>query len=100
MAGITYKGETFAGYNKPKKTPGAKKSHAVLAKVGDKVKLVRFGQQGVKTNQTEGQRKAYESRHAKSIAKGDKLSASYWSTKVKWAPSKTKSDSQVWKKGS
>ena len=98
---IKYRGETFAGYNKPKKTPShPTKSHAVLAKDGDQVKLVRFGQQGVKTNQTVGQRKAYESRHRKSIAKNDKLSASYWSTKVKWAPSKTKSSSKEWKKGS
>ena len=46
---VTYRGETFSGYNKPKRTPKHKtKSHAVLAKKGDKVKLVRFGQQGVK----------------------------------------------------
>ncbi|MEK9896885.1 MAG: hypothetical protein VW518_10755, partial [Burkholderiaceae bacterium] len=45
---ITYRGETFSGYNKPKRTPGHKtKSHAVLAKDGDTIKLVRFGQQGV-----------------------------------------------------
>jgi hypothetical protein len=98
---ITYRGEKFAGYNKPKRTPShPKKSHAVLAKDGDEVRLIRFGQQGVKTNQTVGQRKAYEARHAKSIAKKDKLSASYWSTKVKWSPSKTKSSSTKWKKGS
>ena len=46
---ITYRGERFAGYNKPKRTPNHKtKSHAVLAKVGDTIKLIRFGQQGVK----------------------------------------------------
>ena len=45
---IEYRGEKFSGYNKPKRTPGhAKKSHAVLAKEGDTVKLIRFGQQGV-----------------------------------------------------
>ena len=44
---ITYRGERFSGYNKPKRTPKAKKSHAVLAKEGDKVRLIRFGQQGV-----------------------------------------------------
>jgi len=44
---VKYRGETFSGYNKPKRTPKASKSHAVLAKKGDKVKLVRFGQQGV-----------------------------------------------------
>ena len=46
---INYRGEKFAGYNKPKRTPGHKtKSHAVLAKEGNKVKLIRFGQKGVK----------------------------------------------------
>ena len=44
---IKYRGETFSGYNKPKRTPKASKSHAVLAKEGDKIKLIRFGQQGV-----------------------------------------------------
>ena len=89
-----------SGYNKPKRTPGhPKKSHVVVAKVGDKVKTIRFGQQGVKTNQTVGQRKAFKSRHAKNIAKG-KLSAAFWANRVKWSPSKTKSKSMKWKKGS
>ena len=89
-----------SAYNKPKRTPGhPKKSHVVVAKVGDKVKTIRFGQQGVKTNQTVGQRKAFKSRHAKNIAKG-KLSAAYWANRVKWSPSKTKSKSMKWKKGS
>ena len=87
------------GFNKPKRTPGHKsKSHVVLAKEGDKVKLIRFGQQGVKTNQTVGQREAFKSRHAKNIAKG-KMSAAYWADKVKWSPSKTKSKSKKWVKG-
>jgi len=87
------------GFNKPKRTPKHKsKSHIVLAKEGDKVKLIRFGQQGVKTNQTVGQREAFKSRHAKNIAKG-KMSAAYWADKVKWSPSKTKSKSKKWKKG-
>ena len=89
-----------SGYNKPKRTPShPKKSHVVVAKEGDQVKTIRFGQQGVKTNQTVGQRKAFESRHAKNIKRG-KLSAAYWSAKTKWAPSKTKSSSTKWKKGS
>lgn len=89
-----------SGYNKPKRTPGHKtKSHVVVAKVGNKVKTIRFGQQGVKTNQTVGQRKAFKSRHAKNISKG-KMSAAYWADKVKWSPSKTKSSSTKWKKGS
>ena len=88
------------GYNKPKRTPNhPKKAHIVVAKEGDKVKTIRFGQQGVKTNQTVGQRKAFKSRHAKNIKRG-KLSAAYWSNRVKWSPSKTKSSSSKWKKGS
>ena len=87
-------------FNKPKRTPGhPKKSHVVVAKVGNKVKTIRFGQQGVKTNQTVGQRKAFKSRHAKNIAKGP-MSAAYWANRVKWSPSKTKSKSMKWKKGS
>ena len=94
------KKEGLSGVNKPKATPShPKKSHIVLAKEGEKYKLLRFGQQGVKTNQTVGQRKAFESRHAKNIAKG-KMSAAYWADKVKWSPSKTKSPSKKWVKGS
>ena len=89
-----------SGYNQPKRTPShPTKSHIVVAKEGDKVKTIRFGQQGVKTNQTVGQREAFESRHAKNIAKG-KMSAAYWAAKEKWAPGKTKSTSKKWVKGS
>ena len=88
------------GFNQPKKTPShPTKSHIVVAKVGDTIKTIRFGQQGVKTNQTVGQREAFKSRHAKNISKG-KLSAAYWSNVVKWAPSKTSSPSKKWIKGS
>ena len=87
------------GFNKPKKTPGhPTKSHIVVAKEGEKIKTIRFGQQNVKTNQTVGQREAFESRHAKNIAKG-KMSAAFWASKTKWAPSKTASPSKKWKKG-
>lgn len=77
--------EVFAGYNKPKRTPGhATKSHAVLAKSGDEVKLVRFGQQGVKGSpEGTARNDAFKARHAKNIAKG-KMSAAYWANKVKW----------------
>ena len=83
--------EKFSGYNKPKRTPGNKtKSHAVLAKVGDKVKLIRFGQQGVqgagkhpKTEAEKARKASFKARHAKNIAKG-KMSAAFWSNKVKW----------------
>lgn len=89
---INYRGEKFSGYNKPKRTPGhPKKSHAVLAKEGDKVKLIRFGQQGVsgspkKAGESESYRKRRESfkaRHASNIKKG-KMSAAYWADKEKW----------------
>ena len=77
--------ETFSGYNVPKRTPGHKtKSLAVLAKSGDEVKLIRFGQQGV-TGSPDGSKRneAFKARHAQNIAKG-KMSAAYWSNRVKW----------------
>jgi hypothetical protein len=75
-----------SGYNKPKRTPNhPKKSHVVVAKVGDKTKLIRFGQQGVKTagKKSKARRKSFKARHAKNIKKG-KMSAAYWANKVKW----------------
>lgn len=88
-----------SGYNQPKKlNDGSGKSHIVVAKEGDKIKTIRFGQSGVKTNQTVGQREAFKSRHKKNIEKG-KMSAAYWADKVKWSPSKTKSPSKRWVKG-
>jgi hypothetical protein len=89
----------LSGVNKPKREVHNGKSHVVLAKEGDKVKLIRFGQAGVKTNQTVGQREAFKSRHAKNISKG-KMSAAYWSNVIKWNPSKTASSSKKWVKGS
>jgi hypothetical protein len=81
---IEYRGERFSGYNKPKRTPNAKKSHAVLAKQGSKIKLIRFGQQGVQGSPDGTARnRAFKARHAKNIAKG-KMSAAYWADKVKW----------------
>ena len=84
-------GEKFQGYNKPKRTPShPTKSHAVLAKLGEQVKLIRFGQQGVsgagkspKTASEKARRKAFKARHAKNISKG-KMSAAFWADKVKW----------------
>lgn len=82
-----------SGYNKPKRTPNhPKKSHVVVAKVGDKTKLIRFGQQGVTTAgkpkkgesaRQKARRKSFKARHAKNIKKG-KMSAAYWANKVKW----------------
>ncbi len=75
----------LSGYNKPKRTPKhATKSHVVLAKSGSQVKLIRFGQQGVSGDKKPTARqKSFKARHAKNIAKG-KMSAAYWSDKVKW----------------
>ena len=89
---IAYRGEQFEGYNKPKRTPNnPKKSHAVLAKQGDTVKLIRFGQQGVSGNPSrkgestadKARRASFKARHASNIAKG-KLSAAYWADRSKW----------------
>ena len=90
-----------AGFNKPKATPGhPTKSHIVVAKSGGQIKTIRFGQQGVKTNQTAGQREAFKSRHAKNISKGP-MSAAHWANKVKWSSSKTaQPNNKKWVKGS
>ena len=80
-----------SGYNKPKRTPGKSKKFAVLAKQGDKTKLIRFGQQGVKgagknpkTKKDKARRKSYYARHNAQDPNPSKLSARYWSHKVKW----------------
>jgi len=90
---IEYRGEKFEGYNKPKRTPKhPTKSHAVLAKEGETIKLIRFGEQGASTagkpkegesDRMKAKRKSFKARHGKNIAKG-KLSAAYWADKVKW----------------
>ena len=80
-----------SGYNKPKRTPKhPTKSHVVVAKEGDKIKTIRFGQQGVsgagknpKTAKGKARRKSFKARHAKNISKG-KMSAAYWANKTKW----------------
>ena len=81
------------GVNKPKRTPNhPTKSHVVVAKQGDKVKTIRFGEQGAKTagkpksgesDAMKKKRASFKARHAKNIAKG-KMSAAYWADKVKW----------------
>ena len=88
-----------SGFNKPKRTPNHKtKSHVVVAKEGDKVKTIRFGQQGKKVGTVKGtagkpkagesdrmkaKRKSFKARHAKNIKRG-KMSAAWWADKVKW----------------
>ena len=81
------------GFNKPKRTPNhPKKSHIVVAKEGNKIKTIRYGQQGAKTagkpkagesDRMKKKRKSFKARHAKNIAKG-KCSAAYWANKEKW----------------
>ena len=82
-----------SGYNKPKRTPNhPTKSHVVVAKEGDKIKTIRFGQQGAKTagkpkagesRRIKMKRKSFKARHRKNIKKG-KMSAAFWANKVKW----------------
>ena len=82
-----------SGFNKPKRTPGHKtKSHVVVAKSGDQVKTIRFGQQGVSTAgkpkagesaKQKARRKSFKARHGANIKKG-KMSAAYWANKEKW----------------
>jgi hypothetical protein len=89
---IEYRGESFEGYNKPKRTPNhPKKSHVVLARENGVVKLIRFGQQGVtgsppqkgESAADKARRASFQARHAKNIAKG-KMSAAWWSNREKW----------------
>ena len=87
---ITYRGERFSGYNKPKRTPGKSKKFAVLAKQGDKTKLIRFGDPNMKIKKgSPARRKSFRARH-KCDQKQDKTSAGYWSCKM-WS-SKSVSD--------
>ena len=82
-----------SGFNRPKRTPNhPKKSHVVVAKEGDKVKTIRFGEQGAKTagkpkkgesSKMKKKRASFKARHSKNIAKG-KMSAAYWANRVKW----------------
>ena len=81
-----------SGYNQPKRTPNhPTKSHVVVAKVGEQVKTIRFGQQGVSGSPKKSgesaayaaRRRSFKARHAKNINKG-KMSAAYWADKVKW----------------
>lgn len=81
------------GFNKPKRTPShPKKSHVVMAKDGDRTKLIRFGEQGAsvagkpkagESERMKAKRKSFKARHARNIAKG-KMSAAYWANKVRW----------------
>lgn len=82
-----------SGFNSPKRTPNhPTKSHIVVVKVGDSIRVIRFGQQGVSgegkakkddSEKEKNRRKSFKARHAKNIQKG-KMSAAYWADKVKW----------------
>jgi hypothetical protein len=82
-----------SGFNQPKRTPNhPKKSHIVVAKVGDKIKTIRFGEQGASTagkpkagesDRMKKKRASFKARHAKNIAKG-KMSAAFWANREKW----------------
>ena len=79
---LSYRGETFAGYNKPKRTPGKTKKSAVLAKKGNEVKLVRFGDSKMTIKKSQpARRKSFRARHKCDTAK-DNFSARYWSCKA------------------
>lgn len=82
-----------SGFNKPKRTPNhPTKSHVVLAKSGNEIKTIRFGEQGASTagkpkagesDRMKKKRASFKARHGRNIAKG-KMSAAYWADKVKW----------------
>lgn len=81
---LHYRGEKFSGYNKPKRTSGGSKKFAVLAKQGDKVRLIRFGDPNMTIKKDQpGRRKSFRARHRCDSSPPSKLSARYWSCK-KW----------------
>ena len=80
---ITYRGERFSGYNKPKRTPGKYKKSAVLAKEGSKIRLVRFGDPNMSIKKSiPARRKSFRARHGCDKGKISKLTAKYWSCKA------------------
>lgn len=81
---IDYRGKTFPGYNKPVKSDRPEKKKMVLAKEGDKVKLIHFGDSSMGHNYSPEARASFKARHGKNIAKG-KMSAAYWADKELWA---------------
>ena len=79
---IAYRGETFSGYNKPKRTPGARKKSAVLAKKGDKVKIVRYGDPSMSIKKDQpARKKSYCARSAGQGNTSNIFSANYWARK-------------------
>ena len=99
---IKYRGTTFDGFNKPKRSNRAGKKGMVLAKEGDKIKLIHYGDSSMGHNYSPEARKSFKARHGKNIAKG-KMSAAWWANKMLWSgPSGSKKNppaSQKHKKG-
>ena len=79
-----YRGTTFDGFNKPRRSNRAGKKGMVLAKEGDRIKLIHYGDSSMGHNYSAAARKSFKARHAKNIAKG-KMSAAYWANKKLWA---------------
>ena len=82
--GIEYRGKKFAGFNKPKRSDRPGKKGMVLAKEGDRIKLIHYGDSSMGHNYSKEARKSFKARHAKNIQKG-KMSAAYWADKKLWA---------------
>jgi|TARA_R100000426_G_scaffold27203_3_gene22853 hypothetical protein len=88
--GIEYRGKKFAGFNKPRKSDRAGKKGMVLAKEGEKIKLIHYGDSSMGHNYSAAARKSFKARHAKNIKKG-KMSAAFWANKELWGgPGKSK----------
>jgi len=90
---IEYRGERFSGYNKPKNATDGVHKKVVLAKEGDRVRLVRFGAKGYSSNYSAKAREQYRKRHRKS-ANASKLSAGWWAYHYLWGR-----NSQVYRSG-
>ena len=100
--GIEYRGKKFAGFNKPRKSDRAGKKGLVLAKEGEKIKLIHYGDSSMGHNYSAAARKSFKARHAKNIKKG-KMSAAFWANKELWGgpgkPKKSPPKSQKHVKG-
>ncbi len=90
---VEYRGERFAGYNKPKNANDGVHKKVVLAKEGDRVRIIRFGAKGYSSNYSAEARRNYRKRHAKS-ANASRLTAGWWAYHRLWSPS-----SQVYRSG-
>lgn len=84
-SGLVYRGVTFPGFNKPRSSTNPKKKKMVLAKKGEEVKVVHFGDASMGHNYSAAARKSYLARSAGIKGKDDKFSANYWARKVLWA---------------